>query len=401
MPNDGKGARGAAESEELRRYEGLIESAQRSIQDPSGPKRVGYLCNYLPVEVLNAAGVRHARLVRAGSARVVSAGERYTQSVFCDFTKSCVGFFEEKDAFYGSFDKVYNFHSCSTMKRASEVIEQFVPTRLLNLPKLRPSEDARQFFREEIVELKNDLAELTRRPVEEEEVRRQIGISNRARSLFRRISALRKRDDPALSGKEFLDIARGYYYLPTEKLVPELELLLAALEKRPARPGVRPLRLMISGSIMADGDRRLLDIIEEELGARVVVEDHCSGVRAFTHAIPETGDPYRALSDGYLDQAPCARMKPLADAVAFSGGLAREYEVEGVIYVFLKFCACYGVSKKEFIDEFRSQDLPVLEISSDYSESDHGQLKTRVEAFIDVLNERRLARAEQKEELYA
>ncbi len=146
---------------------------------------------------------------------------------------------------------------------------------------------------------------------------------------------------------------------------------------------------------MADGDRRLLDIIEDELGARVVVEDHCSGVRPFYHTVPETGDPYQALADGYLDQAPCARMKPLTDSIDFSSRLAKEYAVDGVIYVFLKFCACYGVSKKDFISQYQKQGLPVLEISSDYSESDHGQLKTRIEAFIEVLNERKLTSNEQ------
>ena len=136
------------------------------------------------------------------------------------------------------------------------------------------------------------------------------------------------------------------------------------------------------------GDRRLLDIIEGELGARIVIEDHCAGVRPFYHKISEVGDPYQALANGYLDQAPCARMKPLDDGVAFSGKLAQEYGVDGVIYVFLKFCACYGVSKKEFITEFQKQGLSILELSSDYSESDYGQLKTRIEAFIEVLNER-------------
>jgi benzoyl-CoA reductase/2-hydroxyglutaryl-CoA dehydratase subunit BcrC/BadD/HgdB len=274
------------------------------------------------------------------------------------------------------------------MKRASEVIEQFVPTKLLNLPKLRSSQDARNFFREEILNFKNDLGELTGKPVQDEEVRNQIVLYNRARSLLKQISEFRKRANPAITGKEYLDLVRGYYYLPAEKLIKSLEQVHLHLKDVPNRAG-KPLRLMISGSVMADGDRRLLDIIEGELGARVVIEDHCAGVRPFYHSVEETGDPYAALANGYLDQAPCARMKPLDDGIAFSGKLAQEYAVDGVIYVFLKFCACYGVSKKDFITEFQKQGLPVLEISSDYSESDHGQLKTRIEAFVEVLNEKR------------
>ena len=372
---------------QLQGFAKLIEEEQQALVDEKEIKKVGYICNYTPVELLSAAGVRHSRLIKAGSAKTVSAGELYTQSVFCDFTKSCIGFFQEGDPFYKSFDKVYNFHTCATMKRASEVIEQFVPTRLLNLPKLRSSEDARNFFREELINFKDDLAELTGKPIDEAEVHKQITLYNQARSLLKRISELRKRPDPALTGAEYLDLVRGYYYLPAEKLLPALEKVLQSLEALPEgkRQG---LRLMLSGSIMADGDRRLLDIVEGELGARVVIEDHCAGVRPFYHKLSEAGDPYLALANGYLDQAPCARMKPLEDGVEFSGKLAREYAVDGVIYVFLKFCACYGVSKKEFLTEFQKQELSILELSSDYSESDYGQLKTRIEAFIEVLNER-------------
>jgi benzoyl-CoA reductase/2-hydroxyglutaryl-CoA dehydratase subunit BcrC/BadD/HgdB len=211
---------------------------------------------------------------------------------------------------------------------------------------------------------------------------------------LKQISEFRKRGNPAITGGEYLDLVRGYYYLPPEKLIQALEQVHRYLKGVPARAG-KPLRLMISGSIMADGDRRLLHIIENELEARVVVEDHCAGVRPFYHSVAETGDPYLALANGYLDQAPCARMKPLDDGIQFSGKLAQEYAVDGVIYVFLKFCACYGVSKKDFIAAFQKQGLPVLEISSDYSESDHGQLKTRIEAFIDVLNETRNTHHEQ------
>jgi len=373
---------------DLKQFAEIIDEEQKSLIDAKDVKKVGYICNYTPVELLSAAGVRHSRLIKAGSAKTVSAGELFTQSVFCDFTKSCIGFFQEGDPFYKSFDKVYNFHTCATMKRASEVIEQFVPTKLLNLPKLRSSQDARDFFREEILNFKDDLGELTGKPVQDEEVRHQIKLYNRARALLKQISEFRKRANPTITGKEYLDLVRGYYYLPPEKLIKSLEQVHRHLKDAPNRAG-RPLRLMISGSVMADGDRRLLDIIEGELGARVVIEDHCAGVRPFYHGVSETGDPYAALANGYLDQAPCARMKPLDDGIAFSGKLAQEYAVDGVIYVFLKFCACYGVSKKDFITEFQKQGLPVLEISSDYSESDHGQLKTRVEAFVEVLNEKR------------
>jgi predicted CoA-substrate-specific enzyme activase len=375
---------------DLLRVTELIEQQQEAFVDPKNDGiKVGYLCTYTPLELLAAAGVKHARLFKAGNPDTVAAGERFTQSVFCDFSKSCIGAFQEGEPLYKAIDKVYNFHTCASMKRASEVIEQFVPVKLLNLPKLRDSEASRVFFRNEIVAFRDDLEKLSGRAISENAVQAQIERYNTLRQLLKRFSELRKRTHPPLSGSEYLELVRAYYYVPAEELLPVYEELYRQLGAVPDRSESSKLRLMIAGSIVADGDRRLLDIIENELGLQVVVEDHCTGLKPFYHTTPQNGDPFQALADGYLDQAPCARMKTLEANVEFSGQLAREYAVDGVLYVYLKFCSCYGVTKKGFLDHFQSLDLPVLDISSDYSESDHGQLKTRIEAFIEVLNAKR------------
>jgi benzoyl-CoA reductase/2-hydroxyglutaryl-CoA dehydratase subunit BcrC/BadD/HgdB len=274
------------------------------------------------------------------------------------------------------------------MKRATEVIESYVPTRLLNLPKLRNSEDSRKFFRSEILQFRDDLAELTGHPISDDAVLAQIALHNKVRRLLRKISELRKRANPPITGGEFVEIAKAYYYVTPEKLLPVLEHIYKHYDAiKPA--GLPPIRLQVAGSVMADGDRRILDIVENELGARVVIEDHCAGARPFHHIVPETGDPYSALANGYLDQSPCARQRPFADALDFSSKLASDYAVDGVLYIFLKFCACYGVSQKDFITRFNAQGKPVLVLSSDYSESDRGQLLTRIEAFIEVLREKK------------
>ena len=367
----------------------LIEQQQLAFTDKSDKrKRVGYFCAYMPVEVLSAAGVTFARLFKTGDSETVAAGELFTQSVFCDFSKSCIGGFARHDPFYSSIDKLYNFHTCASMKRVTEVIERFVPIKLLNLPKLRDSISSRRFFRDEIVELRRDLTELTGQAISEESVRGEIARYNIIRGLIKRISELRKRNNPPLSGRDFVDLVKAFYYVAPDRLIETYQKVLFDLSAV-SESGGRPLRIMISGSIAADGDRRLLDIIEGEIGARVVVEDHCAGLKPFYHNIAESGDPYLALADGYLDQAPCARMKTLDDSVHFAGRLAQEYEVDGVLYVYLKFCSCYGVTKKPFIDHFQCLDIPVLDLSSDYSGSDHGQIKTRLEAFVEVLKAKR------------
>jgi predicted CoA-substrate-specific enzyme activase len=357
----------------------------------SGPelKKVGYLCTYTPLELINASGAAHLRLFKAGDTDIVASGEQITQSVFCDFTKSVLGAFKEGDPLYTSLDKVYTFYTCDCIKKVGEAIGAFFkPSEVFNTPRLRHKDSSRDFYLSEILHFKDDLEKLTGRTIEPESVRTHIKEYNKVRTLLRKISDLRKRDNPPLTGKDFLELIKGYYYLPPERLI---DLYTEVYNQLSAVPdtGAKRIRLLMAGGIVADGDRRLLDLIEDEMGARVVAEDHCSGLKTIANPIDEDGDPFRALAHAYLDQAPCSRMKPLQDRVDFSSKLADEYAVDGVVYAYLKFCPCYGQIKNEFFRLFQQKDLPLLEIPVDYSKSDIGQIKTRVEAFVEVLKERK------------
>jgi benzoyl-CoA reductase/2-hydroxyglutaryl-CoA dehydratase subunit BcrC/BadD/HgdB len=325
----------------------------------------------------------------------VARGERYTQSIYCDLTKSCLGFFEGDDPVYKAVDGIYNFDTCNTVRRISEVLDRFAPVKLLNLPKNRFDPSSRAFFRKELVELRRDLERKTGISIRDEAIHDEIVKHNRLRRLLRAISELRKRPWPALTGKEYLEVAKGYYYLDADEALQAFERIHATLDvaKAEGNSAETPLRIMIAGSILADGDRTVHDIIEGEFGASIVTEDACTGLRPFYHAIREDGDPLDALTEGYLEQAPCARMKPLSDAALFAAKLAAEYQAEGALYVYLKFCPVHSYGMKEYITAFQRASLPVLELSSDYSQSTGGQIRTRLEAFVEVLRERRGRRA--------
>ena len=371
----------------LQELQSLIQASQDAfIRRDDGRKRFAYQCNYTPLELLSASGASHIRLFRAGDPETVARGERYTQSIYCDFTKSCLGFFSSGDPLYSAIDGVYNFYTCNTVKRVSEVLDRFVPVKLLNLPKIRTEASSRSFFRLELQDMRRDLESKTGQMVSDEKLHEQIVKYNSLRRLLRKISDLRKFRTPPLSGRDFLEISKAYYYLDADTALPALQRIYDRLSATIGdQVGDPPLRFLISGSVIADGDRKVHEILEEEFGGVVVAEDVCTGVRPFCHVLSETGDPLQSLVDGYLDQAPCARMKPLQDAARFAANLGREYDVDGVLYAYLKFCPTHSVGMKTYLTEFQNAGLPFLELSSDYSHSSEGQIRTRIEAFIEVL----------------
>lgn len=154
--------------------------------------------------------------------------------------------------------------------------------------------------------------------------------------------------------------------------------------------GTAPVRIMVVGGMISDGDRTIMDLLEKDLNVSVVIEDHCTGFSQFARENKTSlDDPWQYLADEYLDQAPCARQYPITERVDFAANLAKEYNVDGVIFTYIKFCPCYGMTKKLFIDKFEELGIPLLEQENSYMANDAGQIKTRLEAFIEVIKEKK------------
>lgn len=376
----------------LEKISNAIDRQQKKIITTAhnGTKTAGYFCLYTPIELMDAAGVSPLRLFKGGDDNVSTAGEIHTRSFFCQFSRSCIGEFRQNDPLYTSIDKLYTFNTCDQMKKVTDAITDFykVPSQSFSLPREHNRTAAKSLFQNEIQRFREDLENLSGKKISDESISEQIVLRNKARKLLKEISDLRKRSDPPITGTEFLEIAKGFYYLPPKELLPLYQELLEQLSAVKEKNGNRRIRLMMAGGIIADGDRKLLNLIEKEIGVRIVVEDHCTGLRPFYHQISENGNAIKSLSEGYLYQAPCARMKPIEERLQFTEKLAREYKVDGILYNFLMFCNCYGMRKNLYVKHFQKLGIPVLELPIDYSQSDLGQLKTRIGAFVELIDRR-------------
>lgn len=350
---------------------------------------VAYLCAYTPLELMSAANVSFMRLMNAGTQKEVIAGENYTQSVFCDMTKSVIGGFETGNPLCRAVDKIYTFYACECMRKAAEVLnEKFVPTVIYNLPRKRTDPNSRAYLIGEVKAFKEELENVTGHKIDEETICEKIVLYNRARKYLKEISDYRKSDYPLLTGGQFKKIAANYFNLPVNVLLPQLEDTLTQLRNAKPAKG-KKVRLLLAGGMAAQGDDKIIEILENELGAFVVAEDNCTGLKPIYNQIPEEGDVYENFANGYLDQPPCFRMNPIEDSVKFSVNLAKEYNVDGIVYYYLKFCSAYAIMTREYIDTFQKLGIPMLVLSGDYSGGDAGQLRTRLEAFVEVLSERK------------
>ncbi|NFN86258.1 cation:dicarboxylase symporter family transporter [Clostridium sporogenes] len=135
---------------------------------------------------------------------------------------------------------------------------------------------------------------------------------------------------------------------------------------------------------LGDSTEKVIEAIEDN-GGVVVCYENCSGAKDESLLVDEEKDPVDALTERYLRTA-CACMSPNDNRIEYLDYLIDEYKVEGVVEVILQACHTYNVESdriKTFVKN--NKKMPYLKIETDYSKRDLGQLKTRVEAFIEML----------------
>ena len=147
-------------------------------------------------------------------------------------------------------------------------------------------------------------------------------------------------------------------------------------------------RIMLTGTPLAIPNCKLHNIIETSGGA-VVCEEMCTGTRYFERLVDETketlDDQIQALADRYMG-INCACFTPNTARIDDIIRLAKEYKVDGVIDVNLKFCSLYDTEGYAVEKALKEAGIPVLGIETDYVDSDAEQLRTRISAFLEMLN---------------
>ena len=146
-------------------------------------------------------------------------------------------------------------------------------------------------------------------------------------------------------------------------------------------------RLLLTGTPLAVPNRKLHNIIETS-GAVVVCEEMCTGTRYFENLVDETkttiDEQIDALANRYMG-INCACFTPNTGRIDDIIRLAKEYKVDGVIDVNLKFCSLYDIEGYTVERALKEAGIPVMGIETDYTDNDAEQLRTRIGAFIEMI----------------
>ena len=356
----------------------------------AGGKVFGTFCVYVPDEVVFAAGGIATGLC-GGSQFWVSGGEKVLPANTCPLIKASVGARLDKTCpFFRIADMYVGETTCDGKKKAWEILSQEVPIHVIDIPQMKREKDIAA-FQAEIMEFIKVVEDFTGNKITPEALGESIKLINNKRKALQRVYNARKVSPVPISGKDALLVTQIAFYDDPARCAQMGNQLAEELEERISRKeGVFPAdapRILLTGTPLAIPNWKLHHIIETT-GAAVVVEELCTGTRYFENLVDESAatieGQVKALAERYM-KTNCACFTPNPGRIDDIVRLANEYKVDGIIDTNLQFCNLYSTESYLVKQALTDKEIPVLHLETDYSEQDYEQLRTRIEAFLEII----------------
>jgi benzoyl-CoA reductase/2-hydroxyglutaryl-CoA dehydratase subunit BcrC/BadD/HgdB len=361
----------------------------------AGKKVVGAFCIYAPEEIAYAADATMVGLC-AGADFSVPDAEAVLPRNLCPLIKSFYGFKINRTCpYFQSSDLVVGETTCDGKKKVYDLLNELVPTYVLEVPHKPDTAQGKAFWFKELEAFKTEMEKLTGNEITTKKLKEAIGLINNKRRALKRLSDLRAKSPSPISGLDGLLIDQISFMDDVKRFTAKVNELCDELDQRVRKgEGVASKdasRLMISGCPMAVPNWKVHSIAES-VGASIVVEESCVGTRYFTDLVEPKGESLNDLLwaiDEKYSKIPCACFTPNQRRIESITQLSKQFNVDGVVYYTLQNCHDYNVEGVKVERALKAQDLPMLKIETDYTMGDSEQIKTRIQAFLEIIEEKR------------
>jgi benzoyl-CoA reductase/2-hydroxyglutaryl-CoA dehydratase subunit BcrC/BadD/HgdB len=225
--------------------------------------------------------------------------------------------------------------------------------------------------------------------ISDEALRQAVAEQNEISRLITEIGEYRKEENPRITGYEFAVFCMATYCSPKDKLLTILRETAQELKTRqPEEKSPYRIRVVMAGSEIDHPDMIRLT---EEAGALVVADRFCFGSLPGRQEIllNDTEDVLTQICRQYMVWGQCPRFMDAAkikERPQYIDNLVKEYHADGIIYQQMKFCDYWGYERAMATHIMREQyGYPVLSVDRPYVVGNSGQLRTRVQAFVESL----------------
>ena len=353
-----------------------------------GRKIVGYTPGgYLPEELILASGAIPICLIRGGDHSAVELSGAFICRWLDTFCRAQIGYgISGDDPYYSIVDLLVIPITDNHIRAISDILDYSTDIEIFpfGVPHMK-ERITFNYYLHGITRLKAKLEELAGVEITESRLREAISLCSRERELLREISLRRKSQPTPISGRDFVTLNHGSLLADKKVMVEILESVYEELKGR-VLPSHEGSRILLTGSTLALGDYRILDIVEEA-GGVVVIEEFAEGIRPYWGSVKLDGDLLEALADYYfMQRVPPAWFRPNRERLDFLVKLAKDFKVAGVIWYQLMYRESYKLESYYFPNILRGETgLSMLTVESDYDPSETGPLRTRIETFIETI----------------
>lgn len=347
---------------------------------------VGTYCTYVPWEIIHAAGAVSASLCAKSNKPIALAETRLPRNL-CPLIKASYGHALGDTCPYFHFcGLVVAETTCDGKKKMYELLGELRPVYILQLPQRSDRPEDLAIMKREFELLIQRLEEFTGQKVTEEKLRDAIALRNEERRAMLGLWSLMELDRPPLTGYElweFNEYMGTHFDKPAaiawlNSHVADLRAA-AAVEDRGLQS--RP-RVMITGCPI-NGVPKVIQAAEDA-GALVVCYENCSGQKEMRYLVDESRPPLDALAEKYLSIG-CSIMSPNTSRMNAIRYLSDLYHVDGILDMNLTACHTYAIEGDAVRRLAHSLGKSYLNVETDFSETDKGQLATRIGAFVEML----------------
>ena len=388
-------------------FESLLENADNELikqAQAEGGIALGYTCFHIPEVLLNVGNCFSTRL-RAPNTGSIDIATYYMSNYTCEYARALLE--RAIEGGYRFLDALIGVDACSMMNRSMEHFEilqvndkpNFFVTHT-DMPFKITDYTLDGYERQMQVRVLDRLHEVFGVDVSDEAIRKAVEEHNEVCRIITEISEMRKLENPIITGYEFHVLNLVTYVCPKALILPYLRETLEELKKRkPDKKSPFRARVAIVGSEIDDPS---LTKLIENVGALVVSDRYCFGSTPGREVIElnDEEDVLTQICRHYMEVSECARYisdEKVMQRRETADRLAREFKAEGIIYEQMKYCDYWGF-ERALVSHIMHDEYgwPVLSIDRLYNNGNSGQLRTRVQAFVESLEIKRIHKEEGK-----
>ena len=375
----------------------LVRQAQAE-----GRRPIGYTCFHMPEVLLNLDGCFSVRL-RAPNTGSMEIATYYMSNYTCEYCRALVE--RAIEGGYNFLDAIAGVDACAEMSRCMENIELVAAPDMPNkkmfvthcdIPYKVKDYTLKHYVTQIRNRFLNVLAETYGVDTSDKALRKAVAEHNEVCKIISEIAEMRKLDNPIITGYEFHILNLVSYTCPKALILPYLRETLAELKKRkPDAKNPYRARVAIVGSEIDDPS---LTKLIEGCGALIVSDRFCFGSTPGREVIElnDEEDVLRQICRHYMETSECARYisdEKVHQRRETADRLAREYKADGIIYEQMKYCDYWGFERALASYIMNTEyGWPVLSIDRVYNNGYSGQLRTRVQAFVESLEIKKIQR---------